>query len=63
MPGFLRTRLLPGAPRWWLALVVVTAVGGLLTGTGRTGSQGQSAISGPLEIVLVMAPHVGLSQS
>jgi diguanylate cyclase (GGDEF)-like protein len=60
MPGPLRSRLLPGAPRWWLALVLTTAVGGLLTGTGRTGATGQAATSGPLTAVLTVAPQVGL---
>jgi hypothetical protein len=31
MPGFIASRLLPGAPRWWLALVVASALGGLAT--------------------------------
>jgi diguanylate cyclase (GGDEF)-like protein len=60
VPGPLRSRLLPGAPRWWLALVVTSALGGLVTGTGRTGSTGLTATSGPLAALLTVTPHVGL---
>jgi diguanylate cyclase len=60
MPGSLRSRLLPDAPRWWLALVVITVLGGLLTGTGRTGSAGHAATAGPLDALLTLGPHVGL---
>jgi diguanylate cyclase (GGDEF)-like protein len=60
VPGPLRSRLLPGAPRWWLALVVISALGGLVTGTGRTGSAGLAATGGPLAVLLTVTPHVGL---
>jgi diguanylate cyclase (GGDEF)-like protein len=60
MPGFIALRLLPGAPRWWLALVVTSALGGLATGTGRTGSTGLTATNGPLTTLLTVTPHVGL---
>jgi diguanylate cyclase len=60
MPGSIGSRLLPGAPRWWLALALTSAVGGLVTGTGRTGSTGPTATSGPLDALLTVTPHVGL---
>jgi diguanylate cyclase (GGDEF)-like protein len=60
MPGSIGSRLLPGAPRWWLALVVTSALGGLVTGTGRTGSAGLTASSGALTALLTVVPHIGL---
>jgi diguanylate cyclase (GGDEF)-like protein len=60
MPGPLRFRLLPGAPRWLLALVLTSAVAGLVTGTGRTGSAGLAGSGGPLGTLLTLTPHVGL---
>ncbi|MGY2065775.1 putative bifunctional diguanylate cyclase/phosphodiesterase [Blastococcus sp. SYSU DS0619] len=56
MPALLRARLLPGAPTWALAVVLVAAVGGLVTGTGRmTATTGDVAGT-----VLVPVLHLGL---
>lgn len=39
---------------------MLAVLGGLATGTGRTGSATHSAVGGPVQVLLVLAPHVGL---
>ncbi|TYP88507.1 putative bifunctional diguanylate cyclase/phosphodiesterase [Blastococcus xanthinilyticus] len=56
MPS-VRARLLPGTPVWALAVVVLAAVGSLVTGAGRTAAA--TSVS-PVRLLLVTTVHAGL---
>ncbi|MCA0143727.1 bifunctional diguanylate cyclase/phosphodiesterase [Blastococcus sp. LR1] len=59
MQAALRSRLLPGAPMWTTALVVVAGVVGLLVGTGRLEASSPSDM-GPLRVGFTLLLHGGL---
>ena len=54
MPGPVRSRLLPGAPGWLLAVLLLTAGLALFSGTGRMAAATAAA---PPELLLVAALH------